>query len=297
MNEHITAFIKVGFSFFVWSLLGPILNLSSFTVFQTIWGASIFALIYLVFYACFTKRFTQLKIIRLDLKLLLFLLSSGLSGVLWFYSLTLLPIAQAVLLYSIVPLLTFVLAFFFLKEALQNAKIISLLLGISGVGIILASNLGKLSFGDIFFFGVVTVLIAASLTAIQAIITKKLSINYPSWVTVLLIMLSQAIITTPLAFTHGWSITPFAFGSTIFLGIFSSIIAFYFYVDGFRVLHSSTVTLAGYLEPLLAAIWGYFFLHQILTITIALGGMLILVAGYIAVRSEEKINIEIPSKV
>jgi drug/metabolite transporter (DMT)-like permease len=293
MKENITASIKVFFSFFIWSLLGPILNLSSFTVFQTIWGASVLATLYLILYAYFSKKFAQLKIIKLDLKLLLFLVSSGLSGVLWFYSLTLMPIAQAVLLYSTVPLLTFVLAFFFLKESLQVLKIISLLIGIVGVGIILATNLGKLSFSGIFFFGVVSVLIAASLTAVQAIITKKLSIQYKSWTTVLLIMLSQAIITTPFAFTHQFFITPFAIDSTIFLSIFSSIFAFFFYVDGFRVFRSSTVTLAGYIEPFLAAIWGYFFLHQILTITIALGGILILAAGYIAVRSEERNNTEI----
>src|SRR6266567_4520886 len=289
-NNRTTAFIKVGFSFFVWSLLGPILNLSSFTVFQVIWCASILAALFLISFACYIKKFDQLKVIRLNFKLLLFLLSSGLSGVLWFYSLTLLPIAQAVLLYSVVPLLTFILGFLFLRESFQITKFISLLLGVAGVGIILANSLGKLSFGSSLFFGVASVLVAASLTAIQAIIAKNLSSLYPSWITVLLIMLSQVIITTPIAFSNGWLITPFAIGTTIFLSVFSSILAFFFYVDGFRVLRSSTVTLAGYLEPLLAAIWGYFFLHQILTITVALGGILILVAGYITIRSEEKNN-------
>src|SRR2546426_9574492 len=129
MNKRIIAFLKVGFAFFVWSLLGPILNLSPFSVIQTVWGASILAALYLVLFAFFTKKIIQLKIIKLDIKMLLFLFSSGLSGVLWFYSLTLMPIAQAVLLYSVVPLLTFVLALLFLNEELQITKIISLILG------------------------------------------------------------------------------------------------------------------------------------------------------------------------
>jgi len=287
-SPKLSAFLKVGFAFFIWSLSGPILNLSSFSAIQTIWGISILAVIYLLFYSFFNSKISELKVVKLNMVLLIFLLASGLSGVLWLQSLTLVPIAQAVLLYSVVPIFTFVLGFLFLKEGLQLAKAFALTLGIVGVTIILLGDFGKLTVGTKFFFGTVAILAAAFLNAIQAVIAKKLSLNYPTWITVLLIMLAQVVIATPFAFSQKWEITPFAVSGVIFLSIFSSIVAFFFYVNGFKILKSSTVTLAGYLEPFLAAIWGYLFLRQIVTANIFLGGILILASGYIAVRSEER---------
>lgn len=288
MNEKIVTFIKVGIAFFIWSLLGPILNLSSFTAIQIVWGISILACVYLILYSYFHSKFAELKVVKWDLILLIFLLASGLSGVLWFQSLILLPIGQAVLLYSVVPLFTFILGFLFLKEGAEITKAIALIIGILGVVVILSNDLGRFTLGTKFFFGVVAVLSAAFLTATQAIIAKKFSLHLPTWITVLLIMFAQTIIATPFAFSQEWQVTQFAIGSTIFLSIASSIIAFFFYVDGFKFLKSSTVTLVGYIEPLLAAIWGYLFLQQVLTINIALGGLLVLVAGYVTIRSEEK---------
>jgi drug/metabolite transporter (DMT)-like permease len=191
-------------------------------------------------------------------------------------------------LYSVVPLFTFILGFSFLKEGAQATKIFALFLGTFGVAIILSGDFGKLALETKFFLGVVAVLTAAFLTATQAVIAKKFSLNYPTWITVLLIMFAQVVIATPFAFSQKWQVSLFAVGSVIFLSIFSSIIAFFFYVGGFKILKSSTVTLVGYIEPFLAAIWGYLFLQQVIKANIIFGGILVLVSGYIAIRSEEK---------
>ena len=45
MDKKVTGFIKAGFAYFIWSLLGPFLNLSSFTPMQNIWLLSIFGLL------------------------------------------------------------------------------------------------------------------------------------------------------------------------------------------------------------------------------------------------------------
>lgn len=287
MDQIYQAFLKVVFAFFVWSLLGPILNLSSFTATQNIWLISVLACLYLLIYAGYKKRVSQLGTVKLSFSLIIFLIASGLSGVLWLQSLTLIPIAKAVLLYQVVPFFTFILGYLFLKEGLQGLKILAILLGFVGVAIILSKDLNSFSLANKLFFGVIAVLSAAFLTATQAVIAKRLSFHYPTWVTVLLIMVAQTIVATPFAFSQSFKITPFALAGVLFLSLFSSILAFFFYVNGFKFLKSSTVTLVGYIEPFLVAVWGHIFLQQTPALNVLLGGSLILAAGYLSIRSEE----------
>jgi len=289
MRKYALTFFTVGISFFIWSLLGPILNTSSFTPLQTIWGQSIFACIYILIYAYATKNLKELKKIKQNKLLIVFLISSSFSGVLWLQSLTMLPIAQAVLLYSVVPLFTFIFSLFFFRERFNGILAFALILGFMGVLSILTPDLGSFSIkGKL--LGSITVLLAASLTSIQTIIAKKFHINYPVWITIFLIMAAQTIVALPFAFAHVWQFTPFAITSTLFLSFFSAIIAFFFYVNALHLLSASTVTLVGYIEPVFATVWGYTFLHQQLTFNIFIGGALILVAGYLTIRSEERME-------
>lgn len=268
--------------------MGPILNISSFTAVQNIFGISALACIFLIINSLLKKNLRKLLKVKLDIILFLFLFSSGVSGVLWLYALTLVPIGQAVLLYSTIPLFTLILGLIFLGEKIYTSQILSIFLGILGVWIILSQDFGKLIIDNNFLIGVIFVLLAAFLTAVQTVIAKKFSLNYPIWITILLIMLSQAVISAPFAFSSSWNFSMFALFGILFLSIFGSIVAFFFYVDALKLLRSSSVTLVGYIEPPLASIWGYFFLLQILPLTVFLGGILVLIAGYITVRSEEK---------
>lgn len=288
MKQICQAFLKITFAFFVWSLLGPILNLSSFTATQNLWFISILACFYLLIYAWSKRIINNLQTIKINSSSIIFLIASGLSGVLWLQSLTLIPIAKAVLLYQIVPFFTFLLGYLFLKEGLQRLKIFAILLGFAGVAIILSKDLNSFSLDNKLFLGIMAVLSAAFLTATQAVITKKFSFHYPTWVTVFLVMIAQTMVATPFAFSQSFEVTPFAVGGVLFLSFFSSIIAFFFYVDGFKFLKSSTVTLVGYIEPFLAVVWGYIFLQQTLAFNVVLGGSLILTAGYLSIKSEEK---------
>ncbi len=284
MSKHNTVFVKVGLSFFFWSLLGPIFNLSSFTAYQNIWLISFLPIVYILSYAVIFGKIGILKQIRINGPFLLFMLTSGFSGVLWLYSLTLLPIANAVFLYSSAPVFTLLLSILFIKEKIYSIRLFAIFLGIVGIVVLLSENLKGFSLS----IGSIVVLISALLTASQALVSKKYFLHYPTWVTVLLIMISQAIITFPFALSHSWKSNELSLIGALFLSIFSSIIAFIFYVDGLRVLKASTVTLVGYIEPFLAGLWGYLFLQQFLSSRIILGGVLILIAGYFTVRSENK---------
>ncbi len=99
-------------------------------------------------------------------------------------------------------------------------------------------------------------------------------------------MLAQFIVALPLAVMHQWQLTPFSIGSVLYLSTFDTILAFFLFVTGLQVLRASTVALLGAIDPCCTAIWGYFFLSQPLTLSMAFGGACILAAGYVVVKGE-----------
>lgn len=208
---------------------------------------------------------------------------------LWFQSLTLLPIALAVLLYNMGPVFTFMLSALLLKEAIGWVRLLALFISLAGVILLVSNDLSASSFDRTFFFGVLTVLCAALLHAAQTVLAKRLTPHYPSWLIVWCIMLAQFIVALPFAVMHQWQLTPFSIGSILYLSTFDTILAFFLFVTGLQVLRSSTVALLGAIDPCCTALWGYLFLSQPLTVRMAFGGVCILTAGYVVVRGEMSI--------
>lgn len=282
------AFLKVGFAFFIWSLLGPILNLSALNAFQNLFLISIIPCVAIIIYDYQKSKLESFKKLDLNFAVLFFLLLSGLNGLFFFKGLTLMPIAQAFLLLGIGPLITFVIEVVFLKEKILKSSILALSIGFFGVYIVLSRDIGTLSlFNSSYLLGVALILGAAIFYATRAVILKKHSFNWPTHMSIFLILISQTIFSAPFAFTSNWTFKSFEILTVIFLTIFSSFVAFIFYIEAFRKLRPSSINLVGYNQPLLAAIWGYLFLNQAITTNVVLGGILIIAAGYIIVKTKE----------
>jgi len=275
-------FFQAAAAFFIWSLMGLFLNLSSLTPFQSVWSMNIVGLACLFLYAFFFGRLKAIRTIQINRYFFIFLAASGFSGVLWMWALTKVPIAQAVLLFNTSPLFTLLAAYFFLKEALTKEKLFAVLIGLVGVGVLLSGGLS----GSIYLVGAFAIFAAAMLNGLKVVFTKHFSFSYPLWLTIGLILAAQVIVATPFAFSEVWIITPVSVLYTILLGVFAAVLGFWFFVTSLRKLDASSVMLVAYIEPVLAAVWGYMFLNQQMTVAVALGGIIILVAGYLAVHME-----------
>lgn len=288
MSIKTSAFFKVGIAFFIWSLLGPILNLSKLDAFQNLFILSIIPCLAIVGYDYFSNELKSFKNLKVNNGVIAFLLLSGLNGVFLFNGLTLMPIAQAFLLLSTGPLFTFLIEVMFLKEKILKSLIISLLVGFAGVYIVLSRDIGVLSLvKNSYFLGVALILGAAICYSSRSVILKKHSFNWPIHMSIFLILISQAIFSAPYAFTNTWTFTFFEIWTVIFLLIFSSVVAFIFYIEAFKKLRSSSINMMGYSQPFLAAIWGYLFLSQAVTSNVVLGGLMIVAAGYFVVKTKE----------
>src|SRR3989304_7169140 len=145
MRDKTLAFLKAGTAFFIWSLLGPILNLSKLDAFQNLFILSVLPVAGIFLYDYFFNKLQNFKKLKINFPVLLFLLFSGLNGIFFFKGLTLMPIAQAFLLFSTMPILTFLIEVIFLKEKIIRSLVIALLLAMIGVFVVLSKDLGDLS--------------------------------------------------------------------------------------------------------------------------------------------------------
>ena len=76
-------------------------------------------------------------------------------------------------------------------------------------------------------------------------------------------------------------------GILFFLGVAPTLGGFGLYTMSMRFIPATTANLIATLEPVMTAVWAYFFLSEVLTLNQFLGGLLIL-AGVILLRASEK---------
>lgn len=286
MTRKNLAFLSVGLAYVIWSFLGVIFQTSSFTAFQNIFLFSFLTCLYIIFVPQLRRKTIPLSKITWNKNLLFFCITSGLSAAFWFEGLSILPIAQAILLYASTPFFAYALESILLHNSFEQKRILALSLGLLGIIIIVIQNLS--SSHSIHILGALCVLLGAFLNALQGIYNKKIAHQYSLLSIVLFIMLAQTVVTLPLAFISIWHINLYSFLTTIFVSIFATLIGYFLFVNGFKSLKTSTIMVIGYLDPLLSSLWGFLFLAQKLSLAVFIGGLFILLAGYRIVRLEQK---------
>jgi drug/metabolite transporter (DMT)-like permease len=76
-------------------------------------------------------------------------------------------------------------------------------------------------------------------------------------------------------------------GILFFLGVAPTLGGFGLYTMSMRFIPATSANLVATLEPVMTAVWAYFFLSEMLTVSQMMGGLLILV-GVIILRASEK---------
>lgn len=98
--------------------------------------------------------------------------TSGMA-ILFFYSLTLLPLAEAIALSFIAPLIALYLAALLLGELIQPSAIIASLMGLAGVVVIAAARLGEGGISAESVSGIAALLASAVLYALNLVLQRK----------------------------------------------------------------------------------------------------------------------------
>ncbi len=234
----------------------------------------------IIFLLPFIARIKNIKTKKLPLQMLRntshFLATTG-----WVIAITLIPLAEVFALEFTTPLWVAILAVIFLKEKINLAKFISLLLGIIGILIILRPGFNEVGIGTLIM------VFAAIGFAITNTTTKALT-KYDQLLTVLFWM---SIIQLPLALAASL----FEFNSILIREIpwiilvgFCGLASHYSLTKAMQIADASLVNPVDFLRLPLIALLGFYFYNETIDLLVILGALIIFSGNYYAIWNESR---------
>jgi len=257
----------------IWGSNGVIVNKVSLDAFTIAFLRVLFATIILSPFQL-VRRNEAFKAVKAWKSIIALGACLSLGWTLLFQSMKLITIASAVLLNYVAP----VFVAFLLRERIERITIVSLTLCIAGM-ILISYEQG---FGNLNALGVVLGLFAGLSYASFIIISKMTVANYSGLTVAFYSYLMCAIFLLPL-FLRGINL-PESLESwilVILLGVFNTAFAVTLYMKGLSMVKAQKAIIFTYLEPAGAVVFGYFFLTQVPTLLMIIGGLLILLASYL----------------
>jgi drug/metabolite transporter (DMT)-like permease len=169
------------------------------------------------------------------------------------------------------PLFGAILVYFWLKERLSFSRIFGLIIGFSGV-VILVSGTSTFSF-DASTWASLAALLGAFLYAFSANYTKVRLSHVDPLAIATGSQISAALFLAPFAVLWWPEVTPslLSWWNVLGLGIFCTGVTYLFYFRLLRRIGPSKVILLTYLLPVFGILWGFLFLKEVVTPVMLLG--------------------------
>lgn len=187
---------------------------------------------------------------------------------------------------SFSPVFTVILSVFFLHEKMTLLKASGIVVAIIGVLLVTTSS-NQHSLQLPVNIGYLLMILSTLNWAIYSVLLKKLDIQLPSLVVTFYMCLIGFTLTTPfLVRNKGWEIMPFLtsveWAHLLFLGVFVSGVAYWYWAKALEVLEASQVSLFLYLEPVATLITAVLLLREKIIPVSILGGVIIIVGVIVA---------------
>jgi drug/metabolite transporter (DMT)-like permease len=192
-------------------------------------------------------------------------------------------------LISFSPIFTVILSLLFLQERMNLTKAVGMVLAVTGVLIVTSTRSGQ-SIQFAMNIGFLLMILSTLNWAIYSVLFKSLKIPYPPLVVTFYMCLLGLILTTPFIIrTRGWEkltlLDQTEWAHLLFLGVFVSGIAYWYWGKALEVLEASKVSMFLYLEPLATLVAAVLLLHEkVLLISVA-GGIIIII-GVVIVNGQ-----------
>ncbi|MCC7430872.1 DMT family transporter [bacterium] len=200
------------------------------------------------------------------------------------------------LLLTTIPLFTLVISLLLGKERLNQKKIFGLVLAISGVFVLL--EIEKLNFSNKYFLGNFLILINSLGYSFYLVLIKDKSqkIN-PLELLAFLFFLAFfqlfPIVISDVAAFDWHSLEPKNFASIFYIVVISTTITYSLNLQALKELDSSEVALYVYLQPVLTSFLAYFFLGEVLSLRIFIGGFLTIFGVFLVSYQTKKTPLKI----
>jgi drug/metabolite transporter (DMT)-like permease len=192
-------------------------------------------------------------------------------------------------LISFSPIFTVILSMLFLHDRMNLIKAAGMMLAILGVLLVTTSKSGQ-SFEFQFNIGFILMLLSTLNWAVYSVLLKRLKIPYPSLVVTFYMSIIGLLLTTPFLLRNkGWEslslLTHTEWAHLIFLGVFVSGIAYWYWGKALEVLEASKVSMFLYLEPITTLIAAVLLLHEKVFFINVVGGVIIII-GVVIVNGQ-----------
>ncbi|MEH6888023.1 DMT family transporter, partial [Priestia megaterium] len=167
---------------------------------------------------------------------------------------------------SFSPVFTVILSVFFLHEKMTVLKASGMIVAIIGVLLVTTSN-NQQSFQLSINVGYLLMILSTLNWAIYSVLLKRLHIQLPSLVVTFYMCLIGFTLTTPfLVRNKGWEMMPFLtnveWAHLLFLGVFVSGVAYWYWAKALEVLEASQVSVFLYLEPVATLVTAILLLQE-----------------------------------
>lgn len=201
----------------------------------------------------------------------------------FFYALTKLPIAEAIAISFIAPLIALYLAAIFLGEIISRKAIVASVLGLAGTGVIVGGRIGGESYGDNTLLGLAAILFSAVLYACNFIVIRKQAlVSSPIEATVFHSGVAAVILAifAPWFFTLPGTDALANIGAAAVLTIFGALAITWAYARA----EAQLLVPLEYSGFLWAALFGWLFFEEAVTVPTIAGTVLIVIGCWIAAR-------------
>ena len=217
----------------------------------------------------------------LILSFLNFMMSNGLST----WGVKYISAGMGAIMGAIFPLWLVIIGLFASKEKLPRKAIVGLLIGFAGVCTIFSEHLQDFLQPD-FRFGIGLSLIATWTWAFATLYTKQQALSFNPYFSLGLQMVISGSTLFGVSQLIGQSIPladiPLeAWSSIAFLIVFGSLIAFICYLYALQNLPTEQASIYAYVNPIVAALVGWLYLNDTISITLILGAFITLLGVYL----------------
>ncbi|MBI2019071.1 EamA family transporter [Candidatus Daviesbacteria bacterium] len=203
--------------------------------------------------------------------------------------------ADAAVLTLIIPMLSVLLGWWFLKEKVYIINLFGIALGLAGALIIVGlPRLFTGGFSPTVMTGNLLIILAATSWVFGAVISKKLLNKYPTLVvTAIAFMIGTITFFIPASVEYiknpDWisGVTILGLLGTAFMILLSSISAYFLFEWGLSKTSIAVADLFQYIEPFVATALAVFILGERLSNSFILGGVLIAIGAYLGTLAKE----------
>ncbi|MEH7082495.1 EamA family transporter [Neobacillus drentensis] len=192
-------------------------------------------------------------------------------------------------LISFSPIFTVILSILFLHEKLSISKAVGMVLAITGVLIVTTTRSGQ-SYQFSINIGFLLMMLSTLNWAVYSVLLKSLKIPYSPLLITFYMSLIGLILTTPLLIRNkGWEslshLNYSEWAHLLFLGVFVSGIAYWYWGRALEVLEASKVSMFLYMEPIATLVAAVLLLDEKVFLISVAGGIIIII-GVIIVNGQ-----------